>query len=215
MRFFLDSANLDEVREAASWGILAGVTTNPSLVAREGVDFHTRIRQIAEFVSGPISAEVLAQDREGMLREARVLSRIAGNVVIKVPVCPEGLAAANRLAEEGIATNVTLVFSEAQALLAAAAGASYVSPFVGRLDDVGESGIELVENIASLYAIHGIQVKIIAASIRNSLHVRASAHAGAHYATVPFKIMQGLFLHELTTKGIEKFTSDWEACQKQ
>lgn len=212
MRFFLDTANIDEVRQAASWGVIAGVTTNPTLVAREGkVDFQDRIREIAAAVDGPVSAEVLAMDRDGMVAEAKVLSGIAGNVVVKVPMCPEGMAAVKQLSALGIPTNVTLVFSPQQALLAACAGASYVSPFVGRLDDIGEDGIELVKKISTLYAIHEIQVKIIAASIRNSLHVYSAAMSGADYATVPFNVLAGLFSHSLTDKGIEKFMADWEA----
>lgn len=216
MRFFLDTANIDEIRRAVSWGVISGVTTNPTLVRKEGnIDFHDRIREIASAIDGPVSAEVLSMDREGMIREAEVLAKIAPNVVVKVPMCQEGMAAVRELSKRGIQTNVTLIFSPQQALLAAAAGASYVSPFVGRLDDIGEDGIGLLKNIASLYAVHKIQVKIIAASIRNSLHVLASADAGADYATIPFGVLEGLFSHSLTDKGIARFLADWEEYQKQ
>ncbi len=216
MRFFLDTANIEEIKKAASWGVIAGVTTNPTLVRREGkVDFHDRIREIASVVDGPVSAEVVSMDREGMVREALVLSAIAPNVVVKVPMCQEGMAAVKDLSARGIPTNVTLIFSPQQALLAAVAGATYVSPFVGRLDDIGEDGIELVKNIATLYAIHDIQAKIIAASIRNNLHVFVSAMAGADFATIPFNVLEGLFSHSLTDKGIARFLADWEAYQKQ
>lgn len=216
MRFFLDTANIDEIKKAASWGVVAGVTTNPTLVRREGkIDFHDRIREIASVVEGPVSAEVVSMDREGMVREALVLSAIAPNVVVKIPMCQEGMAAVKELSSRGIPTNVTLIFSPQQALLAAVAGATYVSPFVGRLDDIGEDGIELVKSIATLYAIHDIQAKIIAASIRNNLHVFAAALAGADFATIPFNVLEGLFSHSLTDKGIARFLADWEAYRKQ
>lgn len=216
MRFFLDTASLDEVRRAVAWGVVAGVTTNPSLVGKEGrIDFHERIREIASVVEGPVSAEVISMDREGMIREARTLAAIAENVVVKIPMCQEGMAAVKELSGCGIPTNVTLIFSPQQALLAASAGAAYVSPFVGRLDDIGEDGIELVKNIAALYAIHDIQVKIIAASIRNNLHVFAAGMAGADFATIPFGVLGGLFSHTLTDKGIARFLADWEVYQKQ
>lgn len=216
MLFFLDTANLAEVEKGVSWGVVAGVTTNPSLVSREGkIDFHSRIGEIASIVSGPVSAEVLSMTKEGMLREARVLAEVSQHVVVKIPMCPEGMAAVKELKSLGIATNVTLIFTAQQALLAAAAGAAYVSPFVGRLDDIGEDGILLVKNIATLFAIHKIQAKIIAASIRNNLHVYEAAMAGADYATIPFGVLEGLFSHPLTDKGISKFTADWEAYQRQ
>lgn len=216
MRFFLDTANIDEIRRAVSWGVISGVTTNPTLVRKEGkINFHDRIREIAAAIDGPVSAEVLSMDREGMIREAEALAKIAPNVVVKVPMCQEGMAAVKALSGRGIATNVTLIFSPQQALLAAAAGATYVSPFVGRLDDVGEDGVELVRNISTLYAIQEIQVKIIAASIRNNLHVLASAAAGADFATIPFGVLEGLFSHSLTDKGIARFMADWEAYRKQ
>jgi len=216
LRFFLDTANIDEIRTAAAWGVISGVTTNPTLVRKEGrIDFHDRIREIASVTDGPVSAEVISMDRAGMLREALVLSKIAPNVVVKIPMCQEGMAAVKQLSEQGIRTNVTLIFSPRQALLAAAAGATYVSPFVGRMDDIGEDGIELVKNIATVYAIHEIQVRIIAASIRNNLHVFASAAAGADFATIPFGVLGGLFSHSLTDKGIAGFLADWEEYQKQ
>lgn len=216
MRFFLDTANVGEIRKAASWGVIAGVTTNPTLVGKEGkIDFHERIREIASVIDGPVSAEVVSMDKEGMVREALVLAAIAPNVVVKIPMCQEGMAAVKELSRSGIPTNVTLVFSPQQALLAASAGAAYVSPFVGRLDDVGEDGIELVKNIAALYAIHDIQTKVIAASIRNNLHVFTAAMAGADFATIPFGVLEGLFSHSLTDKGIARFLADWEVYQKR
>jgi len=179
MRFFLDTANLDEIGQAMAWGVVAGVTTNPTLVSKEGnLDFFTRVREIAEIVKGPVSAEVISLDTPGMVREARELAALSPHVVVKVPMTPEGMGAVRILSEEGINTNVTLVFSSPQAILAAAAGATYVSPFVGRLDDVGESGTELLREIAAIYDVQGIETEIIAASIRNPRHVVDAAVAG-------------------------------------
>ena len=210
MRFFLDTANLDEIQQAVAWGVVAGVTTNPTLVSKEGgLDFHTRVREIAELVEGPVSAEVISLDTPGMIREARELAALSPHVVVKIPMTPEGMGAVHRLAERGIATNVTLVFSPQQALLAAAAGATYVSPFLGRLDDVGEHGIALVEEIARIYDVQEIETEIIAASIRHPRHVADAAAAGAHIATLPFKVLRQLFDHPLTTSGIERFLEDW------
>ncbi|OKL37563.1 fructose-6-phosphate aldolase [Domibacillus mangrovi] len=210
MKFFIDTANVDEIREAHSWGILSGVTTNPSIVAKENVSFHDRIREITEIVSGPVSAEVIALDAEGMIQEGRELAKIAPNIIVKVPMTPEGLKAVAVFSKEGIKTNVTLIFSANQALMAARAGATYVSPFLGRLDDIGHNGLDLVETIADIFAIHDIESEIIAASARHSQHVTAAALKGAHIVTAPLKLLQQLFNHPLTDKGIEGFLADWE-----
>lgn len=216
MRFFLDTANLDEIETAVSWGILSGVTTNPSLVAKEGnVDFHRRIVEIAERVDGPVSAEVISLQSEAMVEEARVLARLHPNVVVKIPMTPEGTRAVAILSREGIPTNVTLVFSPQQALLAAAAGADFVSPFVGRLDDIGEDGIGLVADIADLFSIQGIETRLIAASIRHPRHVYEAARSGADIATVPFRVLSQLYEHPLTERGIRQFISDWEDYRKR
>ena len=211
MRFFLDTANLDEIQQAVAWGVVAGVTTNPTLVSKEGgLDFHTRVREIAELVEGPVSAEVISLDTPGMIREARELAALSPHVVVKIPMTPEGMGAVKVLSEEGIHTNVTLIFSSPQALLAAAAGATYVSPFVGRLDDIGEPGTDLLREIASIYDIQGIETEIIAASIRHPRHVVDAAAAGCHIATAPFKVLQQLFEHPLTKAGVKRFLEDWE-----
>lgn len=210
MKFFLDTANLDEVKKAHSWGVIAGVTTNPSLVSKEGsVNFHTRIREIAETVNGPVSAEAVSLETDELVEEAKVLAAIHPQVVVKVPMCCSGLGAVPKLSKLGIRTNVTLIFSANQALLAAAAGATYVSPFIGRLDDIGEDGVQLVAEIADLFADADIETQIIAASVRHPMHVLASARAGANIATVPFKVLETLFRHPLTDKGIEQFNKDW------
>jgi transaldolase len=211
MKFFLDTANIEEVREASSWGVIAGVTTNPTLVSREGsVDFHTRIKEIADIVRGPVSAEAISLEKNKLVDEAKVIAAIDPNVVVKVPICPDGLGAVRELSSLGIKTNVTLVFSANQAILAAAAGASYVSPFVGRLDDIGEDGMALVRDIASIFRNYETKTKIIAASLRHPAHVLQCAKAGADFATVPFKVLKMLFNHPLTAKGIESFNSDWD-----
>ena len=211
MKFFLDTANIEEVREASSWGVIAGVTTNPTLVSREGsVDFHTRIKEIADIVRGPVSAEAISLEKNKLVYEAKVIASIDPNVVVKVPICPDGLGAVRELSSLGIKTNVTLVFSANQAILAAAAGASYVSPFVGRLDDIGEDGMALVRDIASIFRNYETKTKIIAASLRHPAHVLQCAKAGADFATVPFKVLKMLFNHPLTAKGIESFNSDWD-----
>lgn len=199
-----------EIRQAAAWGVIEGVTTNPSLAAREKEEFTAILPQICDLVNGPISAEVIARDYEGMIKEARQLAGIHENVNIKIPITPEGMQAVKALGKEGIKTNVTLVFSSNQALLAARAGASYVSPFIGRLDDIGHNGVELVEEIVTLFEIHGIATEVIAASIRHTAHVPAVALAGAHIATVPFKVLRQMFNHPLTDQGIERFLADWE-----
>lgn len=215
MRFFIDTANINEIKEANDWGVIAGVTTNPSLVAKEGRDFHEVIREIAAIVDGPISAEVISLEAPKMVEEARVLAKIHPNVVIKVPMTKEGLKATKMLAAEGIKTNVTLVFSPNQAMLAAAAGATYVSPFVGRLDDVSHDGIQLVADIAEIFGLYGIETEIIAASIRHPLHVIEAAKAGADIATVPFKVLEQMVKHPLTDQGIERFLADWQKVPKK
>ncbi len=211
MHIFIDTANLEEIREVHSFGILAGVTTNPTLVARENVSFHERVRAITEIVSGPVSAEVIAQGAEGMVTEGLALAAIAPNVTIKVPMTFEGLKAVHILAEKGIKTNVTLIFTANQALLAARAGATYVSPFVGRLDDIGDSGLGLIASISEIFMMHQIGTQIISASIRSVQQVSESALAGADIATIPYKIIKQMAQHPLTDQGIERFLADWEA----
>ena len=209
MKIFIDTANIEEIREAESYGILAGVTTNPSLIAKEHGDFKKIIEEIASIVDGPISAEVISLDAEGMVKEGTELAKIHKNIVIKLPTTFEGLKACKRFKEMGIKTNLTLVFTANQALLAARAGASYVSPFVGRLDDTGVDGIELISKIRAIFDIHGIETEIIGASIRNPLHAEAAAMAGADIGTLPFKVIQSMIKHPLTDAGIEKFMADW------
>jgi transaldolase len=211
MKFFIDTANFEEIKEAHSWGIISGVTTNPSLVAKEDVPFHERLRQITELVDSSVSAEVISLDAEGMLEEGRELAKIAPNITVKLPMTPEGLKACSVFAAEGIKTNVTLIFSANQALLAARAGATYVSPFLGRLDDIGQDGMDLIETIANTFVIHDIKSEIIAASIRSPQHITDAALAGAHIATTPFNVLKQLFNHPLTDKGIEAFLADWES----
>jgi transaldolase len=210
MQFFLDTANLEEITKAWNMGVISGVTTNPSLVAKEGKDFHALLRDVTGIVDGPISAEVIALDTEGMLAEARILAGIHPNIVVKIPMTPEGLAAVKSLASEGIKTNVTLVFSAVQALLAARAGATYVSPFLGRLDDIGENGLKLLEDILDIFTVHNLDTKVIAASIRNPVHVTEAARIGADCATIPFNVLGQLFKHPLTDIGIERFLADWK-----
>jgi len=209
MELFLDTANVDEIREIASWGILSGVTTNPTLIAREGRDFREVIAEICGIVDGPISAEVISTERDGMVREAREKSQWHPNVVIKIPMGSEGLAAVSILENEGIRCNVTLVFSAAQGYTAALAGASFVSPFVGRLDDIGTEGMNVVADLAEIYDLHGFPTRIIAASIRHTRHVEQAALAGAHIATVPTAVVRKLVEHPLTDKGLERFLADW------
>ncbi len=210
MYIFVDTANTDEIREAASWGIVSGVTTNPSLIAKEGRDFKTVVKEITGIVDGSISAEVMADDAEGMIAEGRELAAIHPNITIKIPMTEEGLKAVHVLSKEDIKTNVTLIFSAAQALLAARAGASYVSPFVGRLDDIGNEGLRVIEDIVTIFALHEIGTKIIAASIRTPMHVLDCARAGADIATVPFGVLKKMFRHPLTDQGIAQFKKDWE-----
>ncbi|MBL5767543.1 fructose-6-phosphate aldolase [Heyndrickxia sporothermodurans] len=214
MKFFIDTANIDEIKQAYELGILSGVTTNPSLVAKENVSFHDRLKEITSLVSGSVSAEVITLDAEGMVKEGRELAKIAPNITIKVPMTPEGLKAVHIFASEGIKTNVTLIFNANQALMAARAGATYVSPFLGRLDDIGHNGVELVSTIAEIFSIHQIETEIIAASIRHPQHVTDAALAGAHIATVPLKVINQLFKHPLTDKGIDQFLQDWNSSQK-
>jgi transaldolase len=210
MKFFLDTANLSEIKEAVQLGVVAGVTTNPSLIAKEKKNIKEVIREIAGMVDGPVSAEVISTVFEEMLPEARELAAIAENVIIKVPLNAEGLKTVSALAKEGIKTNVTLIFSANQALLAARAGASYVSPFVGRLDDISEDGVSLIKTVADIFAIHGIDTEIISASIRHPMHVTQSALAGAHIATIPYKVLLTMLKHPLTDAGIKRFLEDWK-----
>jgi transaldolase len=210
MKFFLDSANIAEIKESAALGLIDGVTTNPSLVAKEKKEFKKLIEEICQIVDGPISAEVVATEEEAMVEEGRALSRIHKNVVVKVPMTPNGLKATRRFVKDGIRVNVTLVFSPAQALLAAKAGASYVSPFIGRLDDVGQVGMDLIEQIATIFSNYAFKTEILVASIRNPIHVVEAAQIGADVATMPFSVLQQLFKHPLTDVGLAKFLSDWE-----
>jgi transaldolase len=214
MEIFLDTANLEEIKEAAQYGVLTGVTTNPTLVARENRDFFSIVREISELIPGPVSAEVTATITSEMVAEARELAGIRDNVVIKIPMTREGIKCLPFLCREGIKTNVTLVFSLNQALLAARAGATFVSPFVGRLDDVGYDGTSLVRDIVEMYKTHNLKTRVIAASIRHPFHMVEAAQAGAHIATVPYKVLLQMFQHPLTTLGIEKFMKDWETRSK-
>lgn len=216
MKFFIDTAKTDEIRCANDWGIIEGVTTNPSLIAKEGRGFIEVIREITEIIDCPVSAEVISLEADGMVAEAEELCAKINNpnLVIKIPMCEEGLKAVKRLCAKGIHTNVTLIFSASQALLAAAAGATYVSPFVGRLDDIGQRGMDLVRDIAEIYSIQGIECLVIAASIRSPMHVIEAARAGADIATVPFKVLKQMIGHPLTTSGIERFLKDWEGAKK-
>ncbi|SHF40044.1 transaldolase [Caldanaerobius fijiensis DSM 17918] len=209
MKFFIDTANIEEIKEANELGVISGVTTNPSLVAKEGRDFIEVIKEIAEIVDGPISAEVISEDHEGMVQEARKLASIHKNIVIKIPMTAEGLKAVKILSKEGIKTNVTLIFSANQALLAARAGATYVSPFIGRLDDISSDGMKLIEDIAQIFKTYDIKTEIIAASVRHPIHVLTAAKLGAHIATVPYKVIMQMIKHPLTDAGIERFKEDW------
>ncbi len=214
MKIFVDTANIEEIRKANDLGVICGVTTNPSLIAKEGRDFNEVIKEITSIVDGPISGEVISMDCEGMLKEARKIAKIHKNMVVKIPMCEEGLKAVSILSKEGIKTNVTLIFSALQALLAARAGATYVSPFLGRLDDVGSEGIALIEDIAEIFAIHDIETEIISASVRNPIHVLQCAKAGADIATIPYNVIIQMINHPLTTAGIEKFLKDYEGMNK-
>jgi len=210
MKFFLDTANLNEIREGAALGLADGVTTNPSLIAKEGnVDFKQHIAAICEIVQGPVSAEVTSQDIDGMLREGREYAKIAPNVVVKCPLTRDGLKATRKLADEGIRVNVTLCFSPAQAILAAKAGASFISPFLGRLDDIGENGLLLLQSIIEIYQNYPWKTEVLAASLRHPIHVIEAARMGADIATMPFKVIDQLFNHPLTDKGQAQFLADW------
>lgn len=210
MKFFIDTANINEIKEAASLGILDGVTTNPSLVAKEGRDFTELLKEICSIVDGPVSAEVISVDKEGILKEARELAKIHPNIVVKVPLIKEGLKAVKILSQEGIKTNVTLCFSPSQALLAAKAGATYISPFVGRLDDISSNGMELIGQIVQIYRNYGFETQVLAASIRHPMHVVEAALYGADVATIPFKVIDQLFKHPLTDIGLDIFLKDWQ-----
>ena len=213
LRFFIDTANVDDIKKANDMGVICGVTTNPSLIAKEGRKFEDVIAEIASIVDGPISGEVKATttDAEGMIREGREIAKIHPNMVVKIPMTTEGLKAVKVLAAEGIKTNVTLIFTANQALLAARAGAAYVSPFLGRLDDISVRGVELVEEIAEIFAVAGIETEIIAASVRNPMHITDCALAGADIATVPYKVLEQMTHHPLTDAGIRKFQEDYRA----
>ena len=210
MKIFIDTANVDEIKRAHNMGIISGVTTNPSLIAKEGRDFKQVVAEIAEIVDGPISAEVISMKWQTMVEEAVELSKIHKNIVIKIPMCEEGLIAVKVLKEKEISTNVTLIFSANQALLAAKAGASYVSPFVGRLDDIGHVGMEIVRDTVEIFHIYDLNTEVISASIRHPMHVTESALAGAHICTIPFKVIMKMVSHPLTDIGIERFLSDWK-----
>ncbi|MHB8398649.1 MAG: fructose-6-phosphate aldolase [Candidatus Limnocylindrales bacterium] len=214
MKIFLDTAEIDEIRIAARWGVLDGVTTNPSLYAKvAGASYESILAEVCRITSGPVSAEVIADDVEGMLREGRAFAKIAPNIVVKVAMSETGLEAISRFAEEGIKTNCTLIFTANQGLLAAKAGASLVSPFVGRLDDINQDGMIVIRELAEIFAIHEMEAEILAASIRNPLHMTQAALAGSHIATVPFKVLQQMVHHPLTDKGIEQFRADWAKAQ--
>ncbi|HEY5615860.1 MAG TPA: fructose-6-phosphate aldolase [Bacteroidota bacterium] len=214
MKFFIDTANIDEIKEAASLGVLDGVTTNPSLVAKEGKDFRKLLDEICAIVDGPISAEVVSTDVEGIMKEGRELSKIHKNIVVKVPLIKEGLKAVKRLKSEGIRTNVTLCFSPNQALMAAKAGAYFISPFIGRLDDISHNGMELIKQIVTIYKNYNYETEVLVASVRHPLHVVDAAMIGAHICTMPFKVIDQLIKHPLTDIGLEKFLADWKKTQK-
>ena len=215
MRFFIDTANIEEIKEIANLGVICGVTTNPSLIAKEGRDFKSVVKEISEIVDGPISAEVNSYDTDGMVKEARELAKIHENIVVKVPMTKEALAAIKILSKEGIRTNCTLIFSLNQALMAANAGATYVSPFIGRIDDIGYNGMQLIEDIMHVFEEYGIETEVIAASIRTVNHVNDAAKAGSDIATIPYKIFNQMINHPLTDKGIDSFKKDWEKFQNE
>jgi len=214
MKFFLDTANIDEIRNAAEYGLIDGVTTNPSLVSKEGRDFKEILLEITKIVDGPISAEVVSTDASGILREAYELAKIHKNIVVKVPMIKEGMKALKQLSKDGIKTNITLVFNANQALVAAKLGATYVSPFVGRFDDISEVGMDLIGDLAQIFANYQFPTQILVASIRNPLHVREAALVGAHVATMPFKVLEQLLKHPLTDIGLARFLKDWEKVPK-
>ncbi|MFI5226331.1 MAG: fructose-6-phosphate aldolase [Candidatus Limnocylindrales bacterium] len=215
MKIFLDTADIEEIRVAARWGVLDGVTTNPSLYAKvSGASYEAILAEVCKITPGPVSAEVVAEDVDGMLREGRAFAKIAPNIVVKVPMSETGLEAISRFADEGIKTNCTLIFTANQGLLAAKAGASLISPFVGRLDDINQDGMIVIRELVEIFAIHEIESEVLAASIRNPLHMTQAALAGAHIATLPFKILQQMVHHPLTDKGIEIFRADWAKAQQ-
>jgi transaldolase len=214
MKFFIDTANIEEIKDANSMGMVDGVTTNPSLIAKEGGNFEKIIKEICQLVEGPVSAEVISIDVDGMVREARSLSKISKNIVVKIPMTINGIKATRILSGEGIKTNVTLVFSPLQALMAAKAGATYVSPFIGRLDDLSQDGLVLVEQIVEIYDNYAYDTEIIVASVRNPLHVLESAMMGADIATIPYNVLSKLASHPMTDKGLETFLRDWEKTKK-
>lgn len=215
MKLFIDTANVTDIRKANELGVICGVTTNPSLIAKEGLVFEEVIKEISSIVDGPISAEVITLEASKMVEEGTTLAQIHPNIVIKIPMCEEGLKATKQLTEKGIKTNVTLIFSAQQALLAARAGATYVSPFIGRLDDIGFNDMSLIEDTAEIFEIHGISTEIIAASVRHPIHVLEAAKAGAHIATIPYSVITQMIHHPLTSSGIEKFLADWEGLQSK
>jgi transaldolase len=214
MKIFLDTANIEEIRKGAEYGIVDGVTTNPSLVAKEGRDFKQVIEEITGLIDGPVSAEVTTMDKQEMLRQGREYAKWHKNVVVKLPTTREGISACKTLADEGIKVNMTLCFSASQALLIAKAGASYCSPFVGRLDDISEDGLELIEDIVLIYENYGYETEVLAASLRHPMHVVQCAKIGAHVGTMPFKVLDALYNHPLTDKGLANFTKDWEEAKK-
>jgi transaldolase len=214
MKIFLDTAEIEEIRTAARWGVLDGVTTNPSLYAKVGGSYDSVLQEICKITSGPVSAEVIADDVEGMLEEGRHFAKLAPNIVVKVAMSENGLEAISRFADEGIKTNCTLIFSTNQGLLAAKAGASIISPFVGRLDDINQDGMTVIRELAEVFSLYDIDSEILAASIRNPLHVTQAALAGSHIATLPFKVLQQMVHHPLTDKGIVQFKKDWEAARQ-
>ena len=215
MKLFLDTANIDEIAEINRWGVLDGVTTNPTLAAREGKDFASMIKEICAEVAGDVSAEVVSTEADAMVDEGRKLAQIADNVVVKVPLIPEGLAATARLAREGIRTNVTLCFSPTQAILAAKAGATYVSPFLGRMDDIANDGMQLLADITQIFQVQGFETEVLAASLRHPMHVQQAAMAGADVATLPAKVFRQMVKHPLTDKGLDAFLADWKDYQEK
>lgn len=213
MKLFLDTANLEEIKEIAAWGVLNGVTTNPTLVAKEGVDFKTRVKDICKVVNGPVSAEVVTEDADEMIKQGRDIATWAPNVMVKCPLTPAGLRACSTLSKDGIKVNVTLCFSVNQGILAARAGATFVSPFVGRLDDINQDGMELIQQLVHVFDVYGFETEVLAASIRHPIHITQSAIAGADIATMPYKVFKQLVLHPLTDAGQERFMADWKKAQ--
>lgn len=215
MKFFIDTANITEIKKASEWGLVDGVTTNPSLVSKEGRDFKDLMKEICSIVDGPVSAEAVSLDADGMIKEARELSKIHKNIIVKLPMTLEGLKAVKTVSKEGIKTNVTLVFSPTQALMAAKAGATYASPFVGRLDDISQNGMELIDQIMTIYENYDFATEVIVASVRHPVHVVEAALMGVHVATIPFKVMEQLSKHPLTDIGIDRFLEDWKKVPKK